>query len=213
MKDLINIENLYKKLKPEIDKRIKQFKDIWASANEYKLFQELAFCLLTPQSKAYNAWQAIENLSEENLLKEGKQEEISEKLNTVRFKNNKAKYILKARELFLEGELTIRAKVSEFNSVFEAREWLVKNVLGYGWKEASHFLRNIGFVEDITILDRHILKNLVNYKVIQEIPKSISGKTYINIENKMKKFSKKIDIPVQYLDLIFWYSEAGSIFK
>ena len=27
------------------------------------------------------------------------------------------------------------------------------------YKEASHFLRNIGFGENIAILDRHILKN------------------------------------------------------
>jgi len=38
-------------------------------------------------------------------------------------------------------------------------EWLVKNLTGLGYKEAGHFLRNIGSGK-IAILDRHILRNL-----------------------------------------------------
>ena len=80
-------------------------------------------------------------------------------------------------------------------------------------KEAGHFLRNIGLGKTITILDRHILKNLKNFSVIKEVPSSMTASKYFDIEEKMIAFSKKINIPPDHLDLLFWYREAGKIFK
>ncbi|MEM3584736.1 MAG: hypothetical protein QW193_05630, partial [Nitrososphaerales archaeon] len=80
-------------------------------------------------------------------------------------------------------------------------------------KEASHFLRNIGLGKDFAILDRHILKNLKEFNVIKDIPKSISKKVYLDIENKMREFSKQINIPMDELDLLFWSKETSFIFK
>ncbi|MCK5823101.1 MAG: hypothetical protein KAG95_03795, partial [Bacteroidales bacterium] len=77
-------------IKSDVDKRINDFKSLWLKADEKKLFQELAFCLLTPQSKAQNAWKTILILSDNNLLFTGQADEISKYLNYVRFKNNKA---------------------------------------------------------------------------------------------------------------------------
>jgi len=65
-----------------------------------------------------------------------------------------------------------------------------ENIKGLGCKEASHFLRNIGLGNDMAIMDIHILGNLKRYKVIEEIPSSISRKNYLNIEDKMRKFCK-----------------------
>ena len=80
-------------------------------------------------------------------------------------------------------------------------------------KESSHFLRNIGFVEEVSILDRHILRNLKNFNVIDEIPETLSEKKYYEIENKMKRFSKEINISLGYLDFIFWYKATNTLFK
>ena len=82
-----------------------------------------------------------------------------------------------------------------------------------GYKEASHFLRNIGFGDDIAILDRHILKHLVGNKVIPEVPKSLTGKKYLEIEQKMKEFANSTGIPFGHLDLVWWSEETGEIFK
>lgn len=210
MKELLDT---YNKIKPDILNRIIEFKSVWNEADEKRLFQELAFCLLTPQSKAENAWKTIIKLTENNKIFEAKKSSISDDLNLVRFKNNKAFYLVEAREMFFNNSKGIRKTLSEFTSVHEKRKWLSINIKGYGLKEASHFLRNIGFVEEITILDRHILKNLKKYNVIDEIPKSVSEKKYYEIENKMKDFSKKNNIPLEYLDIIFWYNETNTIFK
>ena len=90
---------------------------------------------------------------------------------------------------------------------------MVKEVNGFGYKEASHFLRNIGFYEDVAILDRHILRNIVRFGIIKEIPKTINKKTYIEIEDKMKNYCKKHKINFAELDLIFWSNETGEVFK
>lgn len=89
----------------------------------------------------------------------------------------------------------------------------MKNVKGMGYKEASHFLRNIGLADDLAILDRHILKNLKIFGIIEEIPKSLSKKKYLEIEEKMRNLANEVNIPLSHLDLLFWSKETGEIFK
>ncbi|MBU4134056.1 DNA lyase, partial [bacterium] len=84
---------------------------------------------------------------------------------------------------------------------------------GYGFKEASHFLRNVGKGEKLAILDRHILRNLKNFGAIKEIPQAISGKLYLEIEKKFMLFAKRLKIPPAELDLLLWYKETGKVFK
>ena len=205
--------DIYEKIKPDILKRINEFQSVWSEADEKRLFQELAFCLLTPQSKALNAWKTIIILTENQKLLKGNTASIAEDLNLVRFRNNKASYLVEAREMFFNNSKGIRKTLTEFSSVSEKRNWLNKNIKGYGLKESSHFLRNIGFGKEIAILDRHILRNLLNYKVINEIPKSISEKKYYEMESRMKDFSYKINIPLEYLDFVLWFKETNKLFK
>jgi N-glycosylase/DNA lyase len=103
--------------------------------------------------------------------------------------------------------------ISSFSNLEEAREWLVDNIKGMGYKEASHFLRNIGLGEEFAILDRHILKNLQLLGIIEEVPASLSRKRYFEIEKKMVRFSDRINIPMAHLDLLLWYKETGEVFK
>jgi len=206
------IKKKYREKKSEIEKRIEYFKNNFKK--EEDIFNELIFCLLTPQSKAKICWRCVENIVEKQKIKNGGEKQILCELKGVRFKYTKAKNIMLARKMFIKNnKIRIKEFLEKFNNVFDLREWLVKNIKGYGYKEASHFLRNIGFVEEITILDRHILKNLKRAGVIKDIPKTLTRKKYLEIENKMKKFAKKIKVPVYALDLIFWSNEAGEIFK
>ena len=201
--------------KRDIERRLKEFKELFENSNDDRIFAELIFCLLTPQSKAKICWKAVENLMKKDLLIRGSYEQVLRELKGVRFKKNKAKYIIEARKTFTkENEIRIKSVISSFSDSTKAREWLVKNVKGMGYKEASHFLRNIGFGEDLAILDRHILKNLRLLGVIEDIPKkTLTKKRYMEIENKMREFSRDIGIPLSHLDLLFWSKETGEIFK
>jgi N-glycosylase/DNA lyase len=133
---------------------------------------------------------------------------------SVRFNENKSKYLVLARELFTkDGSLKVKEILGAQGDAKSMRAWLIEHVKGMGYKEAGHFLRNVGFGEDIAILDRHILKNLLKYGVIEEIPKSLTPKKYLEIEEKMKNFSISAQIPFDHLDLLWWSEEAGEIFK
>lgn len=192
----------------EIQSRLDEFRRIRERGDVEEVFVELVFCLLTPQSKARVCWAAVQNLLEKNLLLDGTSEQIAGELHGVRFNYRKAEYIVKARDM--RDQLT---EISRFDDVYDAREWLVQNVLGIGYKEASHFLRNIGYGESLAILDRHILKNLKLLGAIEEIPKSLSRKTYLEIEEGMRGLSDDIGIPMSQLDLVMWCKETGEVFK
>jgi N-glycosylase/DNA lyase len=208
------LQKLYKTKKKEIISRLEEFGKCLNDKNDEGVFSELAFCLLTPQSKAQCCWDAIRTITSQNLLVEGTEDDIKGKLHRVRFHNKKARYLVGARTLFLnKGRLSIRSALKNLPDVHKCREWLVRDIKGLGYKEASHFLRNIGLGDRVAILDRHILRNLVHFDVIQEIPASMSRSGYMQIEQKMAEFAREIHIPLAHLDLLLWYKETGEIFK
>ena len=206
----------YGQIKDKIQERLKEFRNLWEHASDERLFAEFVFCHLTPQSKAKVCWNAVLCLMEKELLLYGSEEDIKECLKGVRFKNNKAKYIVNSREKFWSypgGFRNFLKDIGIEKDIITTREFLVKHVKGMGYKEASHFLRNIGFGKDIAILDRHILKNLWRVGAIDSIPSSLSRKKYLEIEMSMRDLSSNINIPMDHLDLLLWYLEAGEVFK
>jgi N-glycosylase/DNA lyase len=191
----------YNKRKAEIKTRLKEFKQ----TKEH--FYELCFCILTPQSNAYRCDECIKVLKKRDFLSNDFE------LNNIlkgftRFHNNKSRYLLKIKE----NKDEIFKALNSIEDTREKREYLVKHIKGLGMKEASHFLRNIGH-ENLAILDRHILKNLNKLGVIKNIPKSLTKKKYLEIEEKFKSFSKKIKLSMDELDLLFWSMQTGRVFK
>ncbi|MFW5898672.1 MAG: DNA lyase [Candidatus Saliniplasma sp.] len=159
-------------------------------------------------------WDTVKKLKDEEILLSGEEKEIAEKIKKVRFRFNKAGYLVDAREKFAyEDSISLKEKIGSFSDQKKARDWIVRNVKGLGMKEASHLLRNIGKGDELAILDRHILKNLDEMGVIDGIPKTLTEKRYLKIEKKMESFSEEIDIPLAHLDLLLWYRETGEIFK
>ncbi len=211
---IAEILEIYSSIKGGIENRLKEFSLIWENETEENLFSELAFCLLTPQSKAKMCWDSICTLKEKNALINGSEEEVLECLYGVRFKYKKSKYIVEVRELFkVDGKISVKELIENGGTPFEIREWLVKNVKGMGHKEASHFLRNVGKGRDLAILDRHILKNMRLIGVIEKIPDSMPPKKYLELEGILRQFSDEIQIPMDHLDIVLWYKETKEIFK
>ncbi len=203
----------YGQRKGEIERRLEEFERV--GQRPFKvLFSEMCFCLLTPQSKARACDTAVKELQQKGMLYKGSWEEIADRMSGVRFHENKARYIVEARELFTsDWGFDLDGIVQKGTKAKTLREWFVKNVKGLGYKEASHFLRNVGVGFDLAILDRHILGNLLRYGVIDSVPQNITRKRYLEIEKKMRKFAKKIDIEMGALDLLFWSMETGEVFK
>ncbi len=207
------LRELYQTRRNDIRKRLEDFRQVLDFSDE-EVFGELSFCLLTPQSSAKICWDTVLKMKEANMLLAGNAKEIEPYLKQVRFGDSKARYIVEARKTFTnDNRLQLKSRIRSFYNPFELREWLVENVKGLGYKEASHFMRNIGLGEELAILDRHILRNLAELKVIPEVPLSITKKRYLEMEEKLRAFSKNIGIPMGELDLLLWSKETGWIFK
>ncbi|MBN1619389.1 N-glycosylase/DNA lyase [candidate division WOR-3 bacterium] len=205
-----NLISSYKKLKPEIEKCMTKFEKTGKSKDE-DIFPELCFCLLTPQSNAKRCWSAVEELLEKKLLFDGSKEELAKTLrDKTRFHNCKAGNIVSARKLLREPTF---CGILNIKDDLQMRIELVERVKGMGYKEASHFMRNIGRGKKIAILDRHVLRFLMSYKVLDQIPENLSESRYLEIEILYVDFSKRISIPPDHLDMLIWFHSTGEFFK
>ncbi len=200
------IKTRYKELKQDIKNRLEEFANV--PGNKY--FYELCYCICTPQSKAVNAFIVQKVLEQKKFLTKPFKIEplLRKKENYIRFHNTKAKRLLQAREIYPK----VLEILSSDLSPAQKRDWIVTNINGIGMKEASHFLRNIGY-RNFAILDRHILKHLVLCDLYNEVPKLASKKDYLAVEKRFLQFAKQVKIPVDELDLLFWSYETGTILK
>ncbi len=186
--------------------RLKEF----AAVSDADYFYELAYCLLTPQSSAVNAGKAVEELRKADL--QGSAVEpvdiLFSRAHYIRFHRTKSRNLLEAKTRLPE----ILSALAGHEHSMGLRAWLAGNVRGLGWKEASHFLRNIGH-RDLAILDRHILRNLKRHGVLRAIPATLTPARYLAIEERFRRFAHDVGIPMDELDLLFWSRETGAILK
>ncbi len=213
-RDLETLRAEYEAKRSAIEARLADFRRVGRMADD-RLFEELCFCILAVQSKAHASDAAVAALREAALLWSGRPAEIALFLRRrTRFHNQKAAFIVRARDRFFPGhDRRLTATLDAFPSSREARAWLVREIDGLGLKEASHLLRNTGRGEDLAILDRHILRNLIRHGVMRRMPKTLTAKRYLAIEVRMDRFSRAVGIPMAALDLLFWSRATGEIFK
>lgn len=205
MKLLDSIEKFRNsRVKELIDAQIREFQQIGKSSRD-EIFQELCFCLLTANYTAEGGIRIQKEIGKGFCSLPKK--ELAGKLKALghRYPNARAGYIFEARRHL--GQLKDLREMGDS----KAREWLIKNVKGLGWKEASHFLRNIGF-QDLAIIDFHIVDLLVREGLIER-PKTLTRKKYLEIEGLLRSMAEKLDMSLGELDLYLWYMETGKILK
>lgn len=198
----MEINEIYEKNKGTIKKFLEHAK----RRDDEHLMAELIFCLQTPQSKAKHARETIEKLKSKNKLFYADEAEIREHMYGVRFANKKSKYIHEAKQKFEEIKKRLNMPLMEL------REWLVKNVKGFGMKEASHFLRNIG-IFGLAILDVHVQKFMKAHGMLNGEVGKLSKKQYLENEENYFNLAKKLGIRPEELDIVIWLSgNKGEIF-
>ena len=157
------IENLKKtKAKELVDIKLKEFRNLMNKPNN-DFFKELCFCILTANFNAKRGMEIHKKIGNGFLTLS--RDKLAKKLKQVgyRFPNVRADYIVEARKF--KNELGSRIRTCSDEK--ELRVWLVKNIKGIGLKEASHFLRNIGY-RNCAILDFHIIDLLSDYNLIKK---------------------------------------------
>ena len=204
---LTELKSLHESRKGAIRNRLEDFRRVKPS--EY--FYELAYCLLTPQTSAESAGKVVEELRRLSfhLLPVDPEPILRNRTSYIRFHRTKSRHLLKLKDEF---PLLLESLKRELPAS-ELREWLVGNVTGLGYKEATHFLRNVGRNGGLAILDRHILRNLKRYGAIRSLPRTLSRKQYLSIERQFMRFADRSGIPLDELDLLFWSMETGVIRK
>ncbi len=168
-------------------------------------FSELSFCILAANAKGHVAFQIQQDIGAEGLLTWPQARIVRAiRARNHRFHNNKASFIVEARA---HGDIkSILARESD------PRRWLVDNVKGVGYKEASHFLRNTGDFSK-AILDRHVLRIMADNGMIPEVPKSLTPKTYLEYEARLQKLADMLKMRQGELDFYLWYMRAGDVLK
>src|SRR5688500_2684510 len=127
----------------------------------------------------------------------------------------RTQYIVVTRNYFrAEFGMKLRRRLRSFSNPFERRDWLAqeKQVKGLGYKEASHFLRNIG-VKGHAILDKHVMRCLCEVGVV-DAPKPPSTRArYLAVEQELIRFAREIKVDFDELDLVLWSMKTGEILK
>jgi len=202
---ILKIDSLKKSsIKSLIEQRISEFEKI---KSPDKIFSELCFCLLTANFKADKSIEMQNNLSKDFLYSNEQKLALELKEYGHRFWEQRAKRIILARNK--KKDLIKLLKLEKNEQIL--RNWIVKNIQGLGLKEASHFLRNIGY-KNLAIIDFHIINILVKYNLISEL-KSLTPRKYLEIENILKEISLKTKLDLARLDLYLWYMETGKVLK
>jgi N-glycosylase/DNA lyase len=200
--------------RPEIRARLGEFAEVWHSATDERLWEELVFCIFTAGASARMGLSSVEAVRP--LLARGTHEELAAALSSRhRYPRARAGYIVVTRE-YLEGDcrMRLRERLESFADPLERRDWLAreKGIKGLGYKESSHFLRNVG-LRGYAILDKHILRCLAEVGVIESPDPPATRARYLATEERLRRFARDVKIDFDELDLVLWSMKTGEILK
>ncbi len=198
----------------EIRARLAEFDSVLKSADDSRLWEEMVFCFFTGGCSARMGLRSVEAVR--HLLGTGSHEELMNALvGRHRYPRARARYIVASRE-FLTQHCGMRLfeKLDSFEDPLERRDWLVKEkgIKGLGYKEASHYLRNIGY-RGYAILDKHVLRCMAELQIIDEPKPPNTRSKYLSLEDLLKKFARRAGIDFDELDLVLWSMKTGEILK
>lgn len=200
----------------EIRARLVEFERIWHDGSDELLFEELVYCIFTAGASARMGMKSVAAVRP--LLLDGGQEEMTQALKRAgahRFPVARPEYIVVARSYLLEQcGMALRKQLQMFSSAIERRDWLAqeKRIKGLGYKEASHFLRNIG-LKGHAILDKHVLRCLVDLKVLKDPKPPSTRARYLEIEERLREVARDVKIDFDELDLVLWSMKTGEVLK
>jgi N-glycosylase/DNA lyase len=211
-----SIRATHKARRKEIRAKLVEFEEVWRKGTDARLWEELVFCIFTAGASARMGLKSIEAVRP--LLLDGQCVEMTRALKNAgahRFPVARPGYIVIARNYLREHcELRLREQLQSFSDPVARRDWLAqeKQIKGLGYKEASHFLRNIG-LKGHAILDKHVLRCLVDLKVVETARPPSTRARYLEIEEMLRGVARDVNIDFDELDLVLWSLKTGEVLK
>lgn len=206
----------YVQRRKEIRARLRDFRLVWQTGSDSRLWEEMVYCIFTAGASAKMGLRSVDALRP--LLQSGAQAEMTKALVAAgahRFPNARPGYVVVTRDYLEESfSMRLRERLLSFRDPIERRDWLAKDprVKGLGYKESSHFLRNIGF-KGYAILDKHIVRCLCELNVIDSPKPPTTRGRYLETESRMRQFAADTRIDFDELDLLLWSTKTGEILK
>lgn len=191
--------------------------EVQAKADEFRrmgqrsaedLFGELCFCILAANTSAEMGLRTQMAIGNDGFIN-SPEEKLRNDLKNVkyRFYNLRSAFIVGARPV-----MNMLPDIAGRMDPREAREFLVKNVKGIGYKEASHFLRNVG-VFRFAILDKHIIRMLSSAFPDGREAKITSPSRYLEMERYFLDLAESLNLEPGILDLYMWKIATGKLIK
>jgi N-glycosylase/DNA lyase len=200
----------------EIRARLREFRRVWRTASDQRLWEEMVYCIFTAGASAKMGLRSVEAIRP--LLAAGPQQAMTRALVAAgahRFPNARPGYVVITRDYLQDSfSMRLRERLKSFRDPFERRDWLATEprIKGLGYKEASHFLRNVGF-QGYGILDKHIVRCLAELGVIDSPKPPSTRKRYLDTEARMRQFAGDVGIDFDELDLVLWSMKTGEVLK
>lgn len=209
-----NIRATHRERSREVRARLAEFDAVWRAGSDARLWEELVYCIFTAGASARMGMRAVEAVRP--LLRDGGHEELAGALSGVhRYPRARSGYIVVTRE-YLRGDcrMRLRERLEGFSDPVERRDWLARErrIKGLGYKEASHFLRNVG-LRGYAILDKHILRCLAELGVIDSPAPPATRARYLQTEERLREFARRLRIDFDELDLVLWSMKTGEVLK
>lgn len=201
----------YLEKRDSIGARLREFKDVFKNGDDRRVFEELAFCILTSAVGPKVGLLSLGSIRD--VLMEGGEDELYRRLLGVHKYPEKAGFIVETRE-YLKREFDFKLKdlILSLKDPMERRDFfaLNRNIRGIGYLQASHFLRNIGF-SGYAILDKNVILSLYNLGVIENPRPPATRKRYLEVEERLKGLAEDLGIGFDELDLLLWSERTGHI--
>jgi N-glycosylase/DNA lyase len=203
----------------------------WKSLREQTLWGELVACLLGSAVRFEDAICAVTRLKNTGVLTSyapGRslqrfERRVAEVLTApctrndgciarYRFPHRRAALVRMAAAAVYSSGHSLKALLKRARSARHARELLVTTVPGIGPKQASLFLRNIGFSNDLAILDVHVLRYLswLRGTTLFRRPSLSSIRQYEKYERRIDRYAQEVQVTVGELDLAVWVTARAA---
>ncbi len=198
----------------EIRARLAEFAALKQAATDAQLWEELVYCIFTAGASARMGLRSVAAIRD--LLDAGAHDDLARALTGVhRYPRSRSGYIVVTRDhLRADCRLQLRARLEAFTDPLARRDWLARtrDIKGLGYKEASHFLRNVGY-SGYAILDKHILRSLAELGVVASPDPPTTRARYLATEDALRRFARTARIDFDELDLVLWSMKTGEILK
>lgn len=194
----------------------------WSELREGRLWEELCFCILSSNVPYEMASTALVQLAQKGLLdfEDSRRiragsiaSELSRpvyhpirkdgSLRVYRFPRNGAHNIVGAWAYLYLNNAGLRSLLRKELVPATLRSILVSNVPGIGFKEASHFLRDVKYTDALAVLDTHVVSFLDSFVEPLEAG-SLTPRRYVQLEAMMIEFARNLGLCPAVLDMAVW---------